>query len=151
MIFKSALASQGWPCSNKPLSIQTLRHPQFLSNFQSPKFKLSVSGKKNVHLFGIMTKTYLYCIGDQLRFIFEMLFYFFKGIIWSHLFFLLMDTKHQLIQTLGMGGSAVLWSIPLTTHAILNYLNILVYSFPILKKNLVMKTWEISMQTMPNG
>ena len=39
----------------KPLSIQTLRHLQFLSNFQSPK--CSVSGKKNVRLFVVMTKT----------------------------------------------------------------------------------------------
>ena len=38
-------------------SFQTLRHPQFLSNFQSPKFKFSLSGKKNVRLFGVMTKT----------------------------------------------------------------------------------------------
>ena len=40
-----------------PLSFQTLRHPQFLSNFQSPKFKFSSSGKENVRLFGDMTKT----------------------------------------------------------------------------------------------
>ena len=47
-----------WPsCPYKPLSFQTLRYPQFLSNFQSPKFKFSVSGKKNVRLFGVMTKT----------------------------------------------------------------------------------------------
>ena len=57
MIFKAALASQGWPsCSNKPLSIQTLRHLKFLSNVRSSKFKLSVSGKKNVRLFGVITK-----------------------------------------------------------------------------------------------
>ena len=41
----------------KALSFQTYRHPQFLSNFQTPKFKFSVSWKKNVHLFGVMTKT----------------------------------------------------------------------------------------------
>ena len=58
VIFKAALASQRWPsCPYKPLSFQDLRHPQFLSNFQCPKFKFSVSGKKNVRLFGIMTKT----------------------------------------------------------------------------------------------
>ena len=58
VIFKAALASQRRPsCPYKPLSFQTLRHPQFLSNFQSPKFKFSVSGKKNVRLFGVMTKT----------------------------------------------------------------------------------------------
>ena len=52
MIFKAALASQRWPsCPYKALSFQTLRHHQFLSNFQSPKFKLSDSGKKNVRLF----------------------------------------------------------------------------------------------------
>ena len=57
MIFKAALASQRWPsCPYKPLSIQTLRHLQFLSNVQSSKFKLSVSGKKNVRLFGVITK-----------------------------------------------------------------------------------------------
>ena len=44
-------------CPYKPLSIQNLRYLQFLSNFQTPKFKFSVSGKKNVHLFGVMTKT----------------------------------------------------------------------------------------------
>ena len=32
------------------LSFQTLRQPYFLSNFQSPKFKFSVLGKKNVGL-----------------------------------------------------------------------------------------------------
>jgi hypothetical protein len=58
MIFKATLTSQRWPsCPHKPLSFQTLRRPQFLSNFQSPKFKFSVSGKKNVRLFGVMTKT----------------------------------------------------------------------------------------------
>ena len=41
------------------LSFQTLRQPYFLSNFQSPKFKFSVSGKKIVCLFDVMTKTYL--------------------------------------------------------------------------------------------
>ena len=47
-----------WPfCPYKPLSFQTLRHPQVLSNFQSPKFKFSVWGKKNVRLFEVMTKT----------------------------------------------------------------------------------------------
>ena len=40
-----------------PLSLQTLRHPQFQSNFQSQKFKFSVSEKKNVRLLGVMTKT----------------------------------------------------------------------------------------------
>ena len=40
MIFKAAIASQRQPsCPYKPLSFQTLRHPQFLSNFQSQKFK----------------------------------------------------------------------------------------------------------------
>ena len=54
----ATLASQRQPfCPYKPLCFQTLRHPQFLSNFQSPKFKFSVSGKKNVCLFGGMTKT----------------------------------------------------------------------------------------------
>ena len=58
MIFKAALVSQRRPsCPYKALSFQTLRHPQFLSNFQSPKFKFSVSGKKNVCLFDVMTKT----------------------------------------------------------------------------------------------
>ena len=59
MIFKAVLvASKMWPpCPYKPLSFQTLRYPQFLSNFQSPKFKFSVSGKKNVCQFGVMTKT----------------------------------------------------------------------------------------------
>ena len=38
-------------------NFQNLSHSQFLSNFQSPKFKFSVSGKKNVRLFGVMTKT----------------------------------------------------------------------------------------------
>ena len=47
-------------CPYKPLSLQTLRYPQFLSNFQSPKFKFSVSRKKNVRLFGVMTKTKTY-------------------------------------------------------------------------------------------
>ena len=51
----AALANQMQPsCPYKPLSFQTSRHTQFLSNFQSPKFKFSVSGKKNV---GVMTKT----------------------------------------------------------------------------------------------
>ena len=58
MIFKAALTSQSRPaCPYKALSFQTLRHPQFLSNFQSPKFKFSVSGKKNVRLFDVITKT----------------------------------------------------------------------------------------------
>ena len=43
-------------CPYKALSFQTLRHPQFLSNFKSPKFKFSVSGRKNVRLFDVMTK-----------------------------------------------------------------------------------------------
>ena len=58
MIFKAALASQrrpSWPY--KAPSFQTLRHPQFLSNFQSPKFKFSISGKKNVLLFDVKTQT----------------------------------------------------------------------------------------------
>ena len=47
-----------WPlCPYKPLSFQTLGYPQFLSNFQSPKFKFSVLGKKNVRRFDVMTKT----------------------------------------------------------------------------------------------
>ena len=47
-----ALDSQRRPsCPYKTLCFQTLRHPWFLSNFQSPKFKFSVSGKKNVRLF----------------------------------------------------------------------------------------------------
>ena len=46
-----------WPsCPYKPLCFQNLRYPQFLSNFQSPKFKFSISGK-NVCLFGVMTIT----------------------------------------------------------------------------------------------
>ena len=58
LILKADLASQRRPdCPYKALSFQTLRHPQFLSNFQSPKLNLSVSGKKNVFLFGVMTKT----------------------------------------------------------------------------------------------
>ena len=58
MICKVALASQRWPsCHYEALSFQTLRHPQFLSNLQSPKFKFSVSGKKNVCQFGVITKT----------------------------------------------------------------------------------------------
>ena len=46
-------------CPYKPLSIsiQTLRYLQLLSNFQPPIFKFSVSAKKNVRLFGVMTKT----------------------------------------------------------------------------------------------
>ena len=45
--FKASTASQGQSsCLKKPLSFQTLRHPQYLSNSQSPKFKFSVSGKK---------------------------------------------------------------------------------------------------------
>ena len=60
MIFKDVLASKRRSsCPYKPLSFQILRHPQFLSNFQSPKFKFFVSGKKNVHLLGVMTKTSL--------------------------------------------------------------------------------------------
>ena len=43
-------------CTSKLLSFQTLKYPKFLNNFQSPKFKLSVSGKKNVRLFGVITK-----------------------------------------------------------------------------------------------
>ena len=47
-----------WPsCPYKSLSFQTLRYPQILSNFQSPKFKFSVSGKKNVRRFDVMSKT----------------------------------------------------------------------------------------------
>ena len=59
MIFKAILvASQRQPfCPYKALNFQTLRHPQFLNNFQSPKFKFSASAKKNVGLFGVMTKT----------------------------------------------------------------------------------------------
>ena len=38
----AALASQRWPpCPLKPLSFQTLRHLQFVSNFQSQKLKFS--------------------------------------------------------------------------------------------------------------
>ena len=60
VISKAAQACQMWPsCSYKPLSFQTLRHSQFLSNFQSPKFKFSFSGKKNVCLFEVLTKTSL--------------------------------------------------------------------------------------------
>ena len=46
-------------CPYKPLSIsiQTLRYLQFLSHFQLPKFKFSVSRKKNVRLFRVTTKT----------------------------------------------------------------------------------------------
>ena len=55
MVFKVALVSQRRPsCPYKPLSFQTLRHSQFLSNFQSPKFKFSVSGKENVRLFEVI-------------------------------------------------------------------------------------------------
>ena len=44
--FKAVLASQLWPSSPyKPLSCQIWRHPQFLSKFQSSKFKHSSSGK----------------------------------------------------------------------------------------------------------
>ena len=58
VIFKAAIASQRQPsCPYKALSFQTLRHPQFLSNFQSPQFKFSVSGKINVRLFVVTTKT----------------------------------------------------------------------------------------------
>ena len=58
MIFKAALACQRLPsCPYKPLTFQTLRQTQLQSNFQSPKFKFSVSGKKNVNFFDIMTKT----------------------------------------------------------------------------------------------
>ena len=58
VIFKAVLASQMWPsCPYKPLNFQTLRYSQFLGNFQSPKFKFSVSVKKNVRLFEVMTKT----------------------------------------------------------------------------------------------
>ena len=54
----NALAGQRQPfCLYKALSFQNLRHPKFLSNFQSPKFKFSVSGMKNVRLFDVMTKT----------------------------------------------------------------------------------------------
>jgi hypothetical protein len=54
----AALASQSrTACPYKALSFQFLRHPQYLSNFQLPKFKFSVSGKKNVRLFEVMTKT----------------------------------------------------------------------------------------------
>ena len=60
LILKADLASQRRPdCPYKALSFQTLRHPQFLSNVQSSKFKFSVSGKKNVCLFDAMTKTSL--------------------------------------------------------------------------------------------
>jgi hypothetical protein len=56
VIFKIALASQRSPsCPYKPLSFQTLRHPQFLSNFQPPKFKFLVSGKKCATV-GVITK-----------------------------------------------------------------------------------------------
>ena len=42
VIFKAALAIQMWlSFPYKPLSFQTLRHSQFLSNFQPPKFKFS--------------------------------------------------------------------------------------------------------------
>ena len=44
-------------CPYKPLIVQTLRHPQYLSNFQPPKFKFSSSGQWKVRLFGDMTKT----------------------------------------------------------------------------------------------
>ena len=54
VISKAALASQMLSFSSyKSLSFQTLKHSQFLSNFQSPKLKFSVSGKKNVRLFGV--------------------------------------------------------------------------------------------------
>ena len=55
VIFKAALASQRQPsCPYKALSFQTLRHPQFLSNFHSLKFKFSVSGKENVRLLEVI-------------------------------------------------------------------------------------------------
>ena len=58
VIFKATLDFQMWPsCPYKSLSFRTLRYPQILSNFQSPKFKFSVSGKKNVRRFDVMTKT----------------------------------------------------------------------------------------------
>ena len=58
LFFLETEQGQRWPsCPYKPLSFQTLKNPQFLSNFQSPKFKFSVSVKKNVLLFGVMTKT----------------------------------------------------------------------------------------------
>ena len=47
VIFKASLASHRQPsCPYKPLAFQTLRHLQSLRNFQSPKFKFLVSGKK---------------------------------------------------------------------------------------------------------
>ena len=47
MIFKAALASQSRSsCPYKPLIFQILNHPQFLINFQSSRFKSSVSGEK---------------------------------------------------------------------------------------------------------
>ena len=49
MIF--TLASQMWPsCPYKPLSFQTLRYPQFLSNFQSGKKNVGLLRQKNQHL-----------------------------------------------------------------------------------------------------
>ena len=124
-------------------------HPQFLSHsnfqFQGRKMFVCLCHDKN-----IFSEKRMYLYWWLLRFIFEMSLYFFKGIIWSLQFFLLMDSKHQLVP-MGRGGSAVLWSIPLTTHVILSYLNILVYSFPILPKSLVINLWDYSMQIMPNG
>ena len=58
LILKAALAIQMWPSwPYKPLSFQTLRHSQFLTNSQSPKFKFSSSGKWNARLFVDMAKT----------------------------------------------------------------------------------------------
>ena len=75
VIFKAALASQRQPsCPYKTLSFQTLRHPQLISNFQSPKFKFSFSGKRKFFCLELwqkhhylLTKTYLYIVSEPLK------------------------------------------------------------------------------------
>ena len=66
--FTVALVTQALPsCPYHPLNCQNLEHRQFPSKFQSPKFKISNSGKRKVHMFEEMTnasvlweKSYLY-------------------------------------------------------------------------------------------
>ena len=65
--FTVALVTQALPsCPYHPLNCH-LEHCQFPSKFQSPKFKISNSGKRKVHMFEEMTnasvlweKSYLY-------------------------------------------------------------------------------------------
>ena len=57
-IFNFDWAHQSWisgVLGVKAVSYQTLRHSQFLSKFQSLKFKFSSSGKWKVHMFEDMT------------------------------------------------------------------------------------------------